>query len=147
MNRETLIRECHVYTRYLAGMTPSPYIVEKYLDFHARHPGKTAPDSRFDGILLAVSRWHPWTAALADTYASRLARASALRRRLVVTLALLECAPPSFGHLDSPSANGAAATIAWGLLQSAGYAFRLSLALLLLGPVHGFTGGRPRGRQ
>lgn len=143
MNRETLLRECQVYTRYLTGLMPSPYTVEKYLDFHARYPQKTAPASRFDEILLTVSRWHPWATALADTYAGRLVRAAAVRRRLVLTLALLECAPPSFAHLDSPSAHGAAATILRGLGQSAGYAIRLVVALLVLGPVHGWTGNRP----
>lgn len=147
MKRELLIRECQVYTRYLVGMAPSVYMIEKYLDFHTWHPLETVPGSQFDSILLTFSRWHPWATALADTYASRLARASALRRRLVLTLALLECSPPSFPHLDSPSVKGTAATITWGLMQSAGYVLRFLMALLLFGPLHWFAGGRHQGRK
>ena len=101
MDMLQLERECRTYTRYLIGQTPSEYVVEKYMDFHRKWDALAALKSdRFDQFLVGLSARRPFWARLADSYASRFRKDSAVRKKLVLTLALLECAPPSFEKLD-----------------------------------------------
>ena len=129
-----LERECRSYTRYLAGQTPSRYIIEKYLDFHQKI-GFQGESDRFDRFLLKVSARGAFAARLADTYASVWNKKSPLRKKIVLTLALLECSPPTCEMLDRVPAGG---TLVAGLrLAAAGicYAGCLLLATALFAPI------------
>lgn len=79
---------------------------------------------------------------LADAYAGRFCPGSALRRKLVLLLGLLECAQPSATHLDSPAARSVVG--AWAGLTAAAvrYAVSLAAAVLLLAPLHLALGAR-----
>jgi len=81
-------RECRAYSQYLIGQAPSGYIIGKYRDFHQQLERDLALD-RFDRFLIAVSARGPFWAHLADSYASLLRKNSGLRKKLVLTLALL----------------------------------------------------------
>src|ERR1043165_7161766 len=83
-----LERECASYTQYLAGRAPPPYVVKKYLDSHQKI-GPPMEIARFDAVLVSLSARGPMWARLADSYASVLRKDSAVRKKLVVTLALL----------------------------------------------------------
>ena len=129
-------RECRVYSRFLIGQEPGAYIERKYKEFHEQRPAAGAAAGAFDGFLLTISRWHPWMTRIADTYASRFARAAALRRKLVLTMALLECGSPSFERLDTPYPGGLAGTLFHGVYQGTRYILLLAIAAAVLGPVH-----------
>jgi hypothetical protein len=128
-------RECRVYSRYLIGQDPTDYVLRKYEEFHQRSPRITAKGA-FDRALVAVSRWSPLAARAADIYASRFAKDSALRRKLVLTLALLECSPPSFERLDAPDPGGLAALCLRWSYAGARFALLLLVAVATLGPLH-----------
>jgi uncharacterized protein YbjT (DUF2867 family) len=120
-----LRRECQSYTRYLAGMPAMEYIFAKYDAFHRQigFPRTT----RFDRFLVSVSARGPLWARLADSYASIFCKGSVLRKKLVLTLALLECTPPAFEKLDRVPPGGTAGAIVrlgWGAMI-----YVLSLAL------------------
>ncbi|MEJ7607140.1 MAG: hypothetical protein WKF37_12955 [Bryobacteraceae bacterium] len=120
-----LRQECIALASYLTGLKPSGYVIRKYVAYHEDRPGLVDP---FDRILLNTTGWGNLTLWLADVYCTRFRKHSELRRRLVVTLALLECSPETAAYLDSPSYSNrltlvvglgakAAASIGAGLLS------------------------------
>ncbi|MBV8841602.1 MAG: hypothetical protein JO307_02220 [Bryobacterales bacterium] len=107
---QKLERECRVFARYLSGVDPSSYLVQKYGDFHEQL-GASAGSDRFDEFLVRVaSRGVFWT-TLADGYSRLFRKSGALRKKLIVVLALLECAPPSYEILDSVPTGGLAGSV------------------------------------
>ena len=120
-----LERECRIYTRYLIRQEPAAYVIEKYVDFQQRiEPGFTSDP--FDRFLLRVSARGPRWTWLADSYASRLRKQCGLRRKLVLVIALLECASPSFQILDRVPSGG----FAGAALRLAGSSLAYSGAVL-----------------
>lgn len=121
-----LEQECAVYARYLSGTAPTAYLVEKYLDFHQKLGEKAKADA-FDSFLVQISaRGALWT-ALADSYARIFRPDSLLRKKLILVLALLECAPPSFEALDRVPPGGLPGTI----FRLAGASARFLAALIV----------------
>jgi hypothetical protein len=109
---DQLERECVSFTRYLTGLMPSAYVTGKYKEFHRKSDALAGLKSDpFDQFLVETAARGPGWTRLADSYASRFRKGSALRKKLVVTLAILECAPPSFEVLDAVKGGGAAAAI------------------------------------
>ena len=95
--------------RSLVGRDPSPYVLERYAEFHERFGAReTARMRRFDHALVAIARTHPLLTRVCDAYAVRFRRGTALRRKLVLLLALLECAPTTFELIDRPGRGGVA---------------------------------------
>jgi NADH dehydrogenase len=92
--------ECRLFVRHLVGLEANPYVIGKYVDAHRVVAG-LAPASRFDRMLLGFARSSRITLALADAYAAVFAKASALRKRLVLTLALLETSAPYYERIDA----------------------------------------------
>jgi hypothetical protein len=115
---------------------PSAYVIEKYLDFHQKSDAMAALNfDRFDRFLVGVSARGPLWARLADSYASLFRKDSAVRKKLVLTLALLECAPPSFEKLDHTPGGGmlgAVLRLGFGAMQ---YALTLVTSAAIFTPV------------
>lgn len=132
---EAVRKECQCYSRYLAGVAATPYVVEKYLEFHGRREGFTTM-GRFDRWLVAASAQGPLWAKLADSYAARFARHSMLRKKLVLMLALLECAPPASAYLDAVDGGGRLRLWARLAMRVAGAALALVAGVLLFAPLH-----------
>jgi hypothetical protein len=132
---DQLERECRSYTQYLTGHPPLPYVIGKYREFHGE-PEQAAAWSLdpFDQFLVEFSARGSYHASLADTYASRFRSGSALRKKIVLTLAILECVPPSFEKLDAVDRGGWTVTIARLGLAAFRYAVRLSISAALFTP-------------
>lgn len=96
---DTAGEECRVFTQHLLGRDPDDYVIATYRSAVAGMPELCA-DSRFDETLLSFARIHPWGAKIADAYASLFLRAGALRKRLVLLLAILETRPPFSQAID-----------------------------------------------
>lgn len=112
MNIAQLERECRTYVRYLIGQAPSDYVVEKYVDCFQKSDVLAAlKPNRFDRFLVQISARGLFWAGLADSYVSASCKSSAVRKKLIVTLALLECAPPSFETLDRTDSGGLLGTM------------------------------------
>jgi hypothetical protein len=99
-NPGELARECEVFSRYLAGRRPDAYIQEKYAEAHRVTPDY-GYDSRFDRVLVDFAAGGPRSAGLADAYSCWFARRSALRRKLILLVAILESCAPERGFLDA----------------------------------------------
>jgi hypothetical protein len=134
-----LERECRSYAQYLTGRQPDEYVIRKYIECH--EIGRIPPsDDAFDGWLAAVAARGPFPARVADAYASRFLKYGSLRKKLVLTLALLECSPGSFELLDRVDPGGVPGTLArlaWRVLVFGG---ALALSLVLFLPVRAWLG-------
>lgn len=101
LNAAQLERECRTYTRYLIGRAPTEYVIERYLHFHKELPAEVSLKAEpFDDFVVRVSARSPLWARLADCYASVFRKNSDVRKKIVLTLALLECTTLSFETLD-----------------------------------------------
>ena len=89
-----------------------------------------------DRALLAVARQGRAGAWLASAYSGRFARRSALRRREVALLAVLECHIDTVRILDTSTGRGPGGAwmsfIGWGAVEALG----VVLSLPFFGPIH-----------
>ena len=123
--------EFRTFARHLARAGGTPYQQAKYVEAHSRLGME--PAAGFDRFLLGVARIGSVGIWLADAYTGLLARKSIVRSKLVLTLALLECAPPSFVELDAPTGGGVWLALSATALRG----FEFVLAFLLSVPVFG----------
>jgi hypothetical protein len=136
MNASQLERECFTYTRYLIGGEPSQCVVTRYLDFHQKSDAITgAGTDAFDQFLVSISARGPFWTSLADSYASFFRKDSVVRKKLVVTLALLECVAPSFEAIDEVEARSPMATSIFLAWRAVRYAFLLGSSVVVFTPV------------
>jgi hypothetical protein len=94
-----LQRECDVFTRFIARAAAPPYVVSKYIEAH-RASDAFLPVNRFDAWLVAVASRSPRLTRLADGYARVFEPRGALRKKLVLLLALLESSAPLHRVID-----------------------------------------------
>lgn len=140
-----LARECEIFSRYLVGRRPDAYILEKYAEAHHVAPDYGF-DSRFDRVLVDFAAGGPRSTSLADSYACLFARRSALRRKLILLLAILESCSPQRGFLDAiePAPRFFLALRLAG--RGALFVIRLLAAAFVFLPLQLALGGaRPRG--
>jgi hypothetical protein len=128
-----LQRECRVFTLYLIGKAPSPYVIAKYEDAHQKRQ-TLAATSKFDRFLVGFAAAGPGYSKLADSYARLFAPLSTLRKKLVLLLAILESSSSSYQSLENTEAGGSALLILRILLRMAVFAFCFALGAIVLLP-------------
>jgi hypothetical protein len=130
-----LLRECSVFCRYYIGRAATDFVAQKYVQAHGCD-ARYQPHSAFDSALVGLARRGPQVAQLCDSYACLLARATLLRKKLVLLAALLESSAPEHGFDEQIPETPAAAVLvrmAWrGLL----FVLRAVLALAVIVPIH-----------
>lgn len=127
-------REFDRFARYLGVERTS----EPMRAYYARTVVRLAPapEGQFEATLLRWAVRHPALVALADAYARRLLPFGVLRRRLVLTLAILESSPPSYTQMHtSVRASG---LVTWWWLAVAGVRAVVValLAVAVFAPAH-----------
>ena len=142
MSGKELARECEVFTRHIAGRAPTPYVARRYAEAHAVLGGMEPRDGH-GRWLLRVARSGPVACRVSDAWARLAAPRSALRKKLVVLLAILEVSPPFAAELDQPRGGP---LLEWTRIAVSGMATLLALAvaLVLFLPVRLAGGGRDR---
>lgn len=128
-----------VLARYLSGKKAPDYVLDKYVAFHDAYPDRL---DGFDRRLLRLAQMLPLVLRLGDAYTAQFARGSALRRKLVLMLALLEVTPPACEEFEGPSGSPLGTWFGLGM-RAAAEAVCLVLGTLLLGPLHLIAGGKP----
>ena len=127
--------ECRVFTRHLIGREPDEYVIRKYTEAHGSLPA-LAPSLAVDDPLLRFARRSAVTARLADAYAAMFAPASALRKKLVLLVAILETSRASYQAVDAPLGGSALGALLRLAVTGAGAVAILLLGTVILGPVH-----------
>lgn len=128
MTGTELVKECGVFTRHISGRTATPQVSEQYAAAHQVLPGMEPSDGH-ERWLLRVARLGPVACRIADAWARLAAPEGALRRKLVVLLAILEVSPPYAEQLDQPRGG---ATLEWLRIAASGVAFAGALAIGLV---------------
>jgi hypothetical protein len=125
---DALALECRTFVQYLVGEDPPHDIVAAYQRAHdVSTVSASGLSSRaLDQALLRLARVGPVCARAADGYAAVFAKASVLRRKLVLLVAILESRGQTAARIDSAEPGPRAA---WILGLSA----RIGLSLLMLG--------------
>lgn len=104
--REMLAIECRVFTRYLAGADLSLMVEEAYIRGHqVSAVEQTEGSHAFEQTLLRIARTSPGLAQAADGYAVVFAKASQLRRKLVLLVAILESRQQTAQAIEPPSSG------------------------------------------
>ncbi len=140
-----LARECRVFARYLAGMPPTRYVLERYAAAQASLPTAPHQAPRIDRLLLGVATPGVPLCRIADAYARWCRPRGLLRQKLVLALAVLENSPPAHRSLTAATTApplrillGIAGSLALGLGA-------LLAGLIAFGPIHlVLGGGNPR---
>lgn len=113
---QELEREFAVFARYLGESRVDGRLSAAYVRAHQSLPN--VADDRLDGWLLKLARRGDARCALADCYARRTRPFGLLRRKLVLTLAVLESMPQTHAAFDT--AVTSSATAAWASLVALG---------------------------
>lgn len=97
-----LAAECSAFCVYLAGHEPSEYIRRRYCEAHKRTDLIQQDRSNgFDLFIIRFARCGSLCARLADVYTRWFYRRSALRRKLLLLLAILECSRSTCGLFEA----------------------------------------------
>jgi hypothetical protein len=124
--------EFQLFARHLTRVGGTSYQESKYIEAH--HKLDISPRERFDWWLYGVARSGMLGIWLTDAYTGLLARKSMVRSKLVLTLALLECAPSSFVELDRPDRGGLWLALLSTAMRGIEFAFALLLGAVIFGP-------------
>jgi hypothetical protein len=135
VDRDALLRECHVFAQHIASLAPSDYILSKYVSAHEQGQLDISTDA-LDVLLLRFAGRGTFSTALADTYARFTRPAGVLRRKLVLLAAILESAAPTFHVFEPPPPSKTGVALARIALSGFRFGLMLAGALLLLGPAH-----------
>lgn len=128
--------ECRVFTRYLTGSLPNRYISEKYAEvFCSGQPLDPDPQTEFDSLLLYLATLHPFLTRAVDAFSRFFYTGSAVRKRLIVLLALLESQASTSVDLDCPDKNVFTGFIPGMVIQLTAFALLLGIATLFLLPL------------
>jgi hypothetical protein len=89
----------------------------------------------FDAYLLTLSLLHPLLLKVVDTYTSLFQTGSIVRRKMVLTLAVLECCAPTYLYFESPATERRVWLLAHLLWLGLSFGVALMLAVLVLVPL------------
>jgi len=129
-------QECIVFTRYLTGIAPTPYVIEKYRALQGAASALPDAADRLDRRLLQVAVRGPVRARIADAYARIFRPAGTLRRRLVLTFAILESSPGFHTRFTHGTVQGFAAALAGVAASAVSFLLCMAAGLPLFGPAH-----------
>ncbi|MGH9200056.1 MAG: hypothetical protein ACRD2A_02325 [Vicinamibacterales bacterium] len=142
--RDHLACECGVFCRYLADLDATPEIVHAYRRAHDIEGLKMGAATPIDRALLRLASGGPTLTRMADAFAAVAARDSALRKKLVVLIAILESRSASAAVIDSASPGSRLAWAIGAAAQGGGWLLRFVLAALLLAPLRLWYGVSPQ---
>jgi hypothetical protein len=142
---QQLAHECYVFSRYLSGTQTGAYVLEKYCDAHRRRPS-FAGTALFDRILLTLASIHPVLTTIVDVYARFFAPGCALRKKLVLLLAILESSAVSQQFLERADSDRKAVLLLAFFGRVLPLAIGLMVSLVTLLPLQIALGGSRTGK-
>jgi hypothetical protein len=140
-------RELVIFTRYLTNLAPTEYVRKQYcMSLLDRGLAEEAEFSAFDRLTLGFARRGVLFARFADAYCAIFRRRGAMRRRLILLMAILEHTAPYSDRFDRPAPRSAIGLCAVVVLQSIQFALCLMIGGTLLLLAHVISLYRSSGR-
>lgn len=97
--------ECLALGRYLLKQDVNEYVRDKYRSANVMLGLENAA-GRFDALLVNIAVKHPMLTKTCDAYARFFSPHGALRKKMVLLLAIFELTPPYFYFIDAADAGG-----------------------------------------
>ena len=101
-NDVVLGAECSVFCAYLVGQEPTEYIRRRYCEAHHRteliHQD---PSNSFDSFIIRFGKRGILCSRMADVYTRWFYRRSALRSKLLLLMAILECSKSTYSLFEA----------------------------------------------
>lgn len=133
MAEHGLEREFVRFARYLGWPKPSAQLASAYVRLHADVAAST---DALDRLLCTLASRLPGGAALADAYARRMAPYGTFRRKVVLTLAILESAAESHAAFDRAVPGSSLSTWLSLFWEGVRWGATTVLAVLIIAPLH-----------
>jgi nucleoside-diphosphate-sugar epimerase len=130
---EELVKECHTFSRYLSGMKPSVYILDKYYLCHQTID--FTPVDFHDKLLLKVAKKGAFFTRMTDAYSRFFRSNSIVRKKLAYLMAILEVSPPYYRFFDSADKSGKLGLFIKTGLKGTAFALHLFFSFLFFFPV------------
>ncbi|HKQ77193.1 MAG TPA: hypothetical protein VJ810_26080 [Blastocatellia bacterium] len=132
-----LDRECLAFSAYLIRQRPNGYVMAKYRDAHDTSGIVELNGLPFlDRFLVGVAAAHPVGAKLVDAYTAVFCKRSAVRRKWILLLAILESCAPTYKYFDLPDSGGRFTLASRLLWQGLGFILAFILSVILFMPAH-----------
>jgi len=132
-----LDRECLAFSAYLVRQRPNDYVMSKYREAHGVSGDfKQGEEIFFDRLLINASFAHPAAAKLVDAYTAIFRRKSAVRRKWVLLLAILESCTPTHLEFDRPDGGGKAKLAAGLVWRGLIFILALAVSIIVFMPFH-----------
>lgn len=130
--------ECEVFCQYLIGQSPSEYVVEQYCAALETERFQQLRNSAFDFVLGRFAIRKPFLTGLADAYCRFLRPKAALRRKLVLMLAILESTNTS-EKIDQADGGGLFCFLSQSAIATLGFIGRFVGGVVLFAPLQILT--------
>jgi hypothetical protein len=140
--RARLERECEIFTRFLVGTAPNPYVSSQYARAHDVNPS-FGESSRFDERLLRLVVRFPSLTASADAFARIFAPRCVFRRKLVLMFAILESTDPFYRTLEDVTPTSPAAALLGMTIRGCVWLVALAVGTLVFLPLKVLGTGAP----
>jgi hypothetical protein len=132
---DPLVRECALLCTYLVGHPPGEYVTRKYVEAHHRLSPRLGSETSRDPVL-ALAKRGLHAAGLVDAYTRVFRRDSIFRRKLILLVAILECAPSTAAIFEAPPSSSSAVRVMVHLLPPAMvFLVRLVVSVPVVGPL------------
>lgn len=144
---DPLVLECALLCMYVVGRPPGEYVTQKYVEAHRRlHPrlgGGTGRDPA-----LALAKRGTLATGLVDAYTRVFRRDSIFRRKLILLIAILECAPSTAAVFETPATPSSTVRVLLRFLPPAmAFLVRLVISMPVVGPLDLLSRLRHTGRS
>ena len=140
----SLLAECRLFTRYLIDDDPDDYVCDRYRAIIRLRQEELQPQSVFDQLLLTLAGKHRLMTRAIDVYTRFFASGTAVRRRLVALLAIIESRAATARRLERPDCSGPAGFTVGMVLHSVLLAVLLVTAIVFLLPLQWLASGTRR---
>lgn len=126
--------ECRLFTRYLVGRDPDDYVLDCYVRLQSAALGGTTPVAPPDAALLETGRSSLVRLRLADAYARYFWPQCLLRRKLILTFAILENSAQFHAHFTSGARSSCLAALARIAASMMTFGLALAASLFVVAP-------------
>jgi len=125
-------KECQVFCRYLTAHKVNDFVLDKYINCHAKVDMKAR--DKFDSFLVRLASRSPFLTRFCDSFARFFYSPSLLRKKLVYLLAIVENSPPYCSFLDKADERGKLLLFLTVGLKGIGFGFHLFFSFIFLFP-------------
>jgi hypothetical protein len=126
-------KECQIFCRYLTGQKANDFVMNKYIECHARVDMKAR--DKFDAFLVKLASRSPFFTRFCDSFSRFFYSPSLLRIKLVYLLAILENSPPYCLFMDRADRMGKVMLLVVTGLKGMAFGFFLFFSFLFLFPL------------